>query len=75
MLSHIAGTVPNISSVRIVNGSARGADAAAMTSAMLQWSSLRTLQLHQVVIDEQGARALTQLLEATPTLQQLELCR
>jgi hypothetical protein len=29
----------------------------------------------QVVLDEHGAIALSRLLEATPTLQQLELCR
>jgi hypothetical protein len=29
----------------------------------------------QVMLDERGAIALSRLLEATPTLQQLELCR
>jgi hypothetical protein len=29
----------------------------------------------QVVLDERGAAALSRLLEGTPTLQQLELCR
>lgn len=33
------------------------------------------LRCGQVVLDERGAVALSRLLEATPTLQQLELCR
>jgi len=36
---------------------------------------LLLLLLLQVLIDERGAAALSRLLEATPTLQQLELCR
>jgi hypothetical protein len=48
MLSRVAVAVPNVTSLRLVNGAARGADAAALTSALLQWSGLRALQLHQV---------------------------
>lgn len=48
MLSQVVASVPNVSKLRLVNGAARGADAAAMAAAILQWGSLRTLQLHQV---------------------------
>jgi hypothetical protein len=36
---------------------------------------LLLLLLPQVIIDERGAVALMQLLDHTPTLQQLDLCR
>uniref|UniRef100_A0A383V493 RING-type domain-containing protein n=1 Tax=Tetradesmus obliquus TaxID=3088 RepID=A0A383V493_TETOB len=75
LLSQVMGSIPNTSSVRLVNASVRGADAARLTAALLQCGSLRTLQLHQVIIDERGAVALMQLLDHTPTLQQLDLCR
>jgi hypothetical protein len=42
------GSIPNASSVRLVNASVRGADAAKLTAALLHCGSLRTLQLHQV---------------------------
>lgn len=48
LLSQVMGSIPNTSSVRLVNASVRGADAARLTAALLQCGSLRTLQLHQV---------------------------
>jgi hypothetical protein len=51
LLSDAAPSVPNVSRLRLVNAGARGSDAAALANALLQLSSLRVLQLHQVQSD------------------------
>jgi hypothetical protein len=51
LLSDAAPSVPNVSRLRLVNAGARGSDAAALANALLQFSSLRVLQLHQVRSD------------------------
>jgi hypothetical protein len=48
LLSEVMGSIPNTSSVRLVNASVRGRDATKLAAALLQCGSLRTLQLHQV---------------------------
>jgi hypothetical protein len=48
LLSDAAPLLINVSRLRLVNAGARGADAAALASALLQLRSLRVLQLHQV---------------------------
>jgi hypothetical protein len=48
LLSEVMGSISNTSSVRLVNASVRGRDAAKLAAALLQCGSLRTLQLHQV---------------------------
>eukprot|EP00775_Hariotina_reticulata_P007881 gene7881-8077_t len=75
LLLEAVPSVPNISSVRLVNAAVRGRDGANLAAALLQCRSLRTLQLHQSFINEAGAMGLVRLLEHTPTLQQLDLCR
>ena len=51
------------------------ADCAARDPAVETWTASTRAKLLQVIIDERGAVALMQLLDHTPTLQQLDLCR